>query len=92
MLMDLVMPGMNGLEATRRIKTQSGAPRVVILTLHDDLEYRAATKAAGADGFIAKSEFCTEVLPSTHRLFTNSPRTATEEQGSDGGDNYGGKL
>src|SRR5688572_25635617 len=49
-LMDLAMPGMDGLEATRRLKATPGGPLVVILTLHDDDEHRAASQAAGADG------------------------------------------
>lgn len=61
-LMDLAMPEMGGLEATREIKAQPGAPRVVILTLHDNREYRAAAKAVGADGFISKSEFGAQLL------------------------------
>jgi DNA-binding NarL/FixJ family response regulator len=71
-LMDLAMPGMNGLEVTRHLKAQSGAPRVVILTLYDNTEYRAASESVGADGFVAKSEFGTQLLPLIHRLFANS--------------------
>ena len=62
-LMDLAMPEMNGLEATRYIKTQPNAPYVVILTLNDSAEYHAAAKTAGADGLISKSEFGTALLP-----------------------------
>jgi DNA-binding NarL/FixJ family response regulator len=61
-LMDLAMPGMNGLEATRRIKMQPDAPRVVVLSLNDSNQYRIAAEAVGADGFVAKSEFSTELL------------------------------
>ena len=68
-LMDLSMPGMNGLEATSQIKAEPCTPRVVILTLHDNPEYRLAAEAAGADGFIAKSEFGTQLLPLIHTLF-----------------------
>ena len=68
-LMDLTMPGMNGIEATHRIKKERGAPRVVILTLHDNSEYRAAAAAARADGFITKSEFGTKLLPLIESLF-----------------------
>ena len=67
-LMDLVMPNMDGLEATRQIKRRPDAPFVVILTLHDHDEYRLAAQAAGADGYITKSEFGTELLPLVHRL------------------------
>lgn len=62
-LMDLAMPGMNGLEATRLIKEQPDAPCVVILTLSDSTEYRVAAEAVGADGFVTKSEFGTALLP-----------------------------
>ncbi|HVF10002.1 MAG TPA: response regulator transcription factor [Abditibacteriaceae bacterium] len=56
-LMDLKMPGMDGLEATRRIKTQPGAPNIVIVSLHDNSAYVEAAANAGADGFVSKAEF-----------------------------------
>lgn len=55
-LMDLSLPGMSGLEATRRIKARPGAPKVVIVTLHDEPEYRAAALGAGADEFVGKAD------------------------------------
>jgi diguanylate cyclase (GGDEF)-like protein/PAS domain S-box-containing protein len=55
-LMDLVMPETSGIEATRAIKRRPDAPHVVILTLHDNAEYRYHAHEAGADGFIVKSE------------------------------------
>jgi DNA-binding NarL/FixJ family response regulator len=71
-LMDCGMPGMNGLEATHNIKAWPGAPRVVILTLHDNAEYRAAAQAAGADGYVTKSEFGMALLPFIHTLFDDT--------------------
>lgn len=69
-LMDLAMPGMSGLEATRRIKAQPHPPRIVIVTLHDDPDYRAVAEAVGADGFIAKSEFGSEFALLIQDLFS----------------------
>jgi DNA-binding NarL/FixJ family response regulator len=57
MLVDFSMPGMSGLEITETIKTWPAPPRVIIVTLHNDPEYRAAAAASGADGFLAKSAF-----------------------------------
>jgi two-component system, NarL family, response regulator DegU len=53
-LMDLEMPGMDGYEATRRIKSQAGGGRVIILSVHAGLEERGRALAAGADGFVTK--------------------------------------
>jgi DNA-binding NarL/FixJ family response regulator len=53
-VMDLEMPGMDGYEATRRIKAHHPAPRVVILSVHASPLERERALAAGADGFVMK--------------------------------------
>jgi DNA-binding NarL/FixJ family response regulator len=68
-LMDWSMVGMNGLEAMQLIKARRSAPRVVILTLFDLPQYRAAAAAAGADGFLAKSEWSVQLMPLVEKLF-----------------------
>ncbi|MCL4562036.1 MAG: response regulator transcription factor [Chloroflexi bacterium] len=73
-LMDLAMPDMNGLEATRQVKTYPQAPRVIILTFHDNDEYRSAASAVQVDGFIAKSDLGVELLPMIHSLFMEGAR------------------
>jgi DNA-binding NarL/FixJ family response regulator len=67
-LMDLVMPGINGLAATRLIKAKSLATRVIILTQHDDPLYRFQAEAVNADGFIAKSEIDEGLLALIHAI------------------------
>jgi DNA-binding NarL/FixJ family response regulator len=56
-LINWTLPGMNGLEATRRITAQPDPPRVLILSPQDYPEYRLAAKEAGAEGFISQAEF-----------------------------------
>ena len=70
-IMDLAMPETNGLEATRQIKAQSNPPYIIILTLHDNPEYRAEAKRVKADGFVAKSDLGVLLLPLIHNLCNN---------------------
>jgi DNA-binding NarL/FixJ family response regulator len=79
-LMDLAMPGMNGLETTRQIKARPAAPRVVIMTLYDVAEYRNAARDATADGFIAKSSIRSQLLPLLASLFPNPSITAEQPE------------
>lgn len=53
-IMDLQMPAMDGYEATRRIKSQAPAMRVIVLSVHAGPEEQQRAQAAGADRFIVK--------------------------------------
>ena len=53
-LMDVRMPGMDGIEATRRIIDAGGRSRVLVLTTFDLDEYAFAALRAGASGFLLK--------------------------------------
>ena len=77
-LMDLAMPGMNGFEATRRIKQENDAPQVIIATLRDYPTYRVLAKDAGADGFLLKGDFVTELPRLINSLFATIARTGTK--------------
>jgi DNA-binding NarL/FixJ family response regulator len=62
-LMDIVFKGpMDGIDATRRIKTISPATKVVIMTAHDDERLLVEAVEAGAAGFLGKDEAADEVL------------------------------
>jgi CheY-like chemotaxis protein len=55
-LMDVVMPGMDGIEATRRMKARPDAPVVVLITLHDSDVLRDTALDAGADAVLSKND------------------------------------
>ncbi len=53
-LMDITMPGLSGLEATRRVRKANPQTHVLILSVHTDEEYIARALEAGATGYIVK--------------------------------------
>ncbi len=71
-LMDVVMPGMDGFQTTSLVKERVDAPKVVILSLHRTDAYRQRARAVGAEAFIAKDEFVAALPPLLGSLFPGS--------------------
>ncbi|MFI2203647.1 response regulator [Streptomyces sp. NPDC020192] len=61
-VMDIRMPGMDGIEATRAVAADDGAPRVLILTTFDDDDNVYAALRAGASGFLVKDMALTDII------------------------------
>ena len=61
-LMDIRMPGMDGIEATRMITAGEDATRVIILTTFDDDDYVYGALRAGASGFLVKDMVLEDIL------------------------------
>jgi DNA-binding NarL/FixJ family response regulator len=61
-LMDIRMPGMDGIEATRMITADPAAARVIMLTTFDDDDYVYAALRAGASGFLVKDMALEDIL------------------------------
>ena len=67
-LMDIRMPMMNGIDATKRIKQEMPEIKVLVLTVFDEEEYRSAMLDNGADGYILKHALFDELIPTIHQL------------------------
>jgi DNA-binding NarL/FixJ family response regulator len=61
-VMDIRMPGMDGIEATRLITTAAGNTRVLVLTTFDEDDYVYGALRAGASGFLVKDMALDEIL------------------------------
>ena len=67
-IMDIGLPGMNGIEAAQSIKAAVPTTRVVMLTMYDDEAHRADAVAAGVSAYVPKRKVQTELLPVLTRL------------------------
>jgi DNA-binding NarL/FixJ family response regulator len=61
-LMDLSMPGMGGLEATRRITAAETGARLLVLTMHAEEEYLLPVLEAGGSGYVTKHSADTDLV------------------------------
>jgi NarL family two-component system response regulator LiaR len=67
-IMDISMPTLNGLEATKQIKASNPSIAVLVLTVHSDSEHILSILRAGAGGYLTKSVYGDEVIHAVRAL------------------------
>jgi len=71
-LMDITMPGMDGMEATRRLRVLCPDCLILALTVHDDKQYFMQMLAAGAAGYITKQSAADDLVAAIHTVATGN--------------------
>lgn len=72
-VMDLALPGLSGLEATRRILARDPAARVLVFSMHEDALFIERALAAGARGYVTKSSAPTVLVEAVKRVAAGEP-------------------
>lgn len=67
-IVDLSMPGMSGLELTRRIKLEFPSVAVLILTMHSEEQYAIRVLQAGANGYVTKDSAAAELVAAVRKV------------------------
>ncbi len=80
-VVDISMPGVNGLEATALIRSRGSRAAIVYLTAHDEWDIIEAAWAAGALGYVFKASLAHDLVPAVHaalegRRFVSQRATA----------------
>jgi DNA-binding NarL/FixJ family response regulator len=65
-LLDISMPGLNGIEAARRLKQSNPDAKLMILTMHGDLSFVRVAFEAGVSGYVLKQSAATELVTALH--------------------------
>jgi len=69
-VMDIVMPIINGIDTTQMIKQRCPDCKIIILSMHDDESYVVAALQSGADGYILKDHSVDELLTAINETLT----------------------
>ena len=98
-LMDIRMPLLNGLDATRALHADPDPPRVIVLTTFDADDHVVGALAAGADGFLLKDTPPAQILEAIRKVADGEPmlspsvtRTLINRVRSDSGDDRGAEA
>jgi DNA-binding NarL/FixJ family response regulator len=67
------MPGLNGIEAARRLRATGSRAKIVFLTVHADQDYVCAALGAGAAEYVLKSELASALLACLRHAEVASP-------------------
>lgn len=81
-LMDINMPGIGGLETTRRLKQRMPEVKIIVVSMHLEEPYPSRMLAAGANGYISKDSAADEVMAAIRRVSAGSNYIAADVAGN----------
>jgi DNA-binding NarL/FixJ family response regulator len=72
-VMDISMPGMNGLEVAASLRNAGSTAAVVFLTVHDGEDFITAARAVGAIGYVVKPRLATDLMVAVREALGGRP-------------------
>jgi two-component system, NarL family, response regulator NreC len=72
LVLDLMMPGMNGIQVIEEIKRIAPQTRIIVLSMHADQSYVSEALRKGADGYVVKDSLAHEIVGAIHTVMSGS--------------------
>ncbi len=70
-IVDISMPGINGIEAVRQLKQAGSTTKIIFLTIHEDPDFLAEALSTSALGYVVKTRLVTDLIPAIHEALAN---------------------
>jgi DNA-binding NarL/FixJ family response regulator len=67
-VLDITMPGLDGIQTARRLRQAGCGAKLVFLTVHDDADYVRAGMEAGGAGYVVKARLAADLSPALHAV------------------------
>ncbi|HWY69801.1 MAG TPA: response regulator transcription factor [Terriglobales bacterium] len=83
LVLDISMPGLNGIQVASRLCESGCRTKVVFLTIHEDRDYVEAAFSAGASGYVCKSRVATDLIPALQSVLRGKSFISQFGQGID---------
>ena len=71
-VLDITLPGENGMELAARLRLANCPARIVFLTVHSDPDYARAAFASGARGYVIKSQMASDLIPALRKVLSGA--------------------
>ena len=70
-ILDITMPGINGIEAAKQLRQVGSRAKIIFLTVHEDPDFRSEALFSGALGYVLKSRLTLDLIPAIHEAIAN---------------------
>ena len=77
-ILDISMPLLNGIEVASRLRERGCDAKVIIVTVHQDLDYIEGAFSVGAKGYVLKSRIATDLVPAVQKVLQGHTFTSVE--------------
>ena len=67
-ILDITMPGINGIEAARQLQQADSKAKRIFLTIHENPEFLLESLSTGALGYVVKSHLASDLIPAIHEV------------------------